>query len=72
METDQTVDPAAQAGGRPGQVNMSEVVNGILYVVRTGCSWRQPPQALDRGAHLRVVRQVAPTVQGLRDTDRVQ
>ena len=30
-------------GGRPREVNMREVVNAILYVVRTGCSWRQLP-----------------------------
>jgi putative transposase len=28
-------------GGRPREVDMREVVNAILYVVRTGCSWRQ-------------------------------
>ena len=35
--------PAAKPGGRPRSVNMREVVNGILYLVRTGCSWRQLP-----------------------------
>ena len=35
--------PPSKWGGRPRQVNMREVVNAILYVVRTGCSWRQLP-----------------------------
>ena len=33
--------PPAQPGGRNRSVNMRAVVNGILYLVRTGCSWRQ-------------------------------
>ena len=35
--------PPAQPGGRCRSVNMRAVVNGILYLVRTGCSWRQLP-----------------------------
>ena len=35
--------PPPKPGGRPRETNMREVVNGILYVVRTGCSWRQLP-----------------------------
>ena len=35
--------PPAKPGGRYRSVNMCEVVNGILYLVRTGCSWRQLP-----------------------------
>ena len=35
--------PPSKWGGRPRTVNMREVVNAILYVVRTGCSWRQLP-----------------------------
>ncbi len=35
--------PPAQPGGRYRSVNMRAVVNGILYLVRTGCSWRQLP-----------------------------
>ena len=33
--------PPARRGGRPRAVDMREVVNGILYVLRTGCAWRQ-------------------------------
>jgi putative transposase len=35
--------PAVKPGGRPRSVDVREVVNGILYLVRTGCSWRQLP-----------------------------
>jgi putative transposase len=35
--------PPAKPGGHPRTVNMREIVNGILYLVRTGCSWRQLP-----------------------------
>lgn len=35
--------PCAEPGGRHRSVNMREVVNGIVYLLRTGCSWRQLP-----------------------------
>jgi len=35
--------PPPKWGGRPREVDVREVVNAILYVVRTGCSWRQLP-----------------------------
>ena len=35
--------PAAEPGGRHRSVDMREVVNGIVYFVRTGCSWRMLP-----------------------------
>jgi putative transposase len=35
--------PSPLPGGRPRSVDMREVLNGILYLVRTGCSWRQLP-----------------------------
>ncbi len=35
--------PPPKPGGRPREANVREVVNAILYVVRTGCSWRQLP-----------------------------
>ena len=38
--------PPAKWGGRPRAHEMCEVVNAILYVVRTGCSWRQLPHDL--------------------------
>jgi putative transposase len=35
--------PPAKPGGRHRSVDLREVMNGILYLVRTGCSWRQLP-----------------------------
>ena len=38
--------PAAKRGGRPRTVNLREVVNGILYALRSGCAWRMLPNDL--------------------------
>ena len=38
--------PQAKAGGRPRTVDMHEVLNGILYLLRTGCAWRMLPHDL--------------------------
>lgn len=35
--------PAAKPGGRPRTTDLRQVVNGVLYLVRTGCSWRMLP-----------------------------
>ena len=35
--------PPAKPGGRPRNTDVREVVNAILYLVRTGCSWRMLP-----------------------------
>ena len=35
--------PALKTGGRPRSVPWREIVNGILYVLRTGCAWRSLP-----------------------------
>lgn len=34
---------AAKPGGRPEKHPRRELVNAILYLVRTGCAWRQLP-----------------------------
>lgn len=36
--------PAAKEGGRPREVDMRSLVNGIFYLVRTGCAWRMLPK----------------------------
>src|SRR5262249_57146997 len=36
--------PRPKPGGRPRSVNLHDVVNGILYVSRTGCQWRALPR----------------------------
>ena len=39
--------PPARRGGRPRDVNVREVLNGIFYV-RTGCQWRRCPRTCRR------------------------
>lgn len=38
--------PEAKPGGHPRTVDMREVINGILYVLRSGCTWRMMPHDL--------------------------
>jgi putative transposase len=38
--------PAAKHGGRPREVNVREVVNTVLYLIRTGCQWDMLPHDL--------------------------
>ena len=38
--------PGARPGGRPRSVDLRAVLDGILYVVRTGCQWRAMPHDL--------------------------
>ncbi len=38
--------PPAKPGGRPRAVDLREVVNGILYALRSGCAWRMLPNDL--------------------------
>jgi putative transposase len=38
--------PAAKPGGRPEVYPKREIVNAILYVLRTGCAWRFVPNDL--------------------------
>ena len=35
--------PPGKPGGRPREVSMREVVNAIMYLLRTGCAWRLLP-----------------------------
>lgn len=37
--------PPAKWGGRPRDVDMREVLNGIMYLLRSGCSWRMLPHS---------------------------
>jgi putative transposase len=36
--------PSARRGGRPRRTNIRDVVDGILYLVSTGCAWRYLPR----------------------------
>jgi len=38
--------PPAKRGGRPREIDEREVVNGLLYVLSTGCQWRYIPRDL--------------------------
>ena len=38
--------PPAKPGGRPRSVDLRAVLNGILYVLRNGCTWRALPHDL--------------------------
>lgn len=35
--------PPAKSGGRPRSTDMREVLNGIFYVLKSGCQWRMLP-----------------------------
>jgi len=38
--------PLAKSGGRPRVVEMREIINGILYILRAGEGWRMLPHDL--------------------------
>lgn len=38
--------PPAKPGGRPRSVDLREILNGILYLLRSGCAWRMMPHDL--------------------------
>ena len=38
--------PAPLPGGRPVRYSRREIINAILYVLRTGCAWRMLPHDL--------------------------
>lgn len=42
----QPLIPPARRGGRRREVNVREVVNGVMYMLSTGCQWRALPKDL--------------------------
>ncbi len=38
--------PPAKRGGGKRRVDMREVVNGVMYILSTGCQWRYLPKDL--------------------------
>jgi putative transposase len=38
--------PAAKPGGRPEAYPKREILNGIFYLLRSGCAWRMLPHDL--------------------------
>ena len=45
--------PPERWGGRTREADMREVINGILYLVRTGCQWRAIPHDLPNRSTVR-------------------
>ena len=35
--------PTAKPGGRPRTMDMREIMNAVVYVVKSGCDWRMMP-----------------------------
>lgn len=44
--------PPAKRGGRPRSVDVREIINGLLYILSSGCQWRQIPRDLPPRATL--------------------
>jgi len=38
--------PPAKRGGRPRKVDLREIMNGIMYILSTGCQWDYLPKDL--------------------------
>lgn len=36
--------PPAKPGGHPRTVNLRVILNGIFYLLRSGCQWRMLPR----------------------------
>ena len=46
MDSGCTFDPPGKPGGDKRTVNLREIVNGLMYVLSTGCQWRAISQDL--------------------------
>jgi len=42
----QPLFPPPKRGGRPRTIDEREIMNGLLYILSTGCQWRQIPKDL--------------------------
>ncbi len=51
MEVGRAFDPAGKPGGGKRTVIMREVVNGVMYILSTGCQWRAIPKDLPPHQH---------------------
>jgi transposase len=40
--------PQPKSGGRPAKYGRREIVNGVRYLLRTGCAWRLLPHDLPK------------------------
>src|SRR5215470_14576252 len=43
--------PPARHGGRKRSVNVRELLNGIFYILWTGCQWKDSPRGTGGDAH---------------------
>ena len=48
----QPLIPPGELGGRPRSVDVREIINGLLYLLSTGCQWRQIPKDLPPRANV--------------------
>ena len=44
--------PPGKTGGGKRRVIMREVVNGLMYILSTGCQWRAIPNSNSKSMHL--------------------
>jgi transposase len=49
--------PPAKRGGNKRHVEVREVMNGIMYILSTGCQWRAIPKDLPPRSTLRAMRE---------------
>lgn len=35
--------PKAKSGGRPRNADIREIINGVFYILKSGCDWRMLP-----------------------------
>ena len=60
--------PAVNSTGRPRTWPMREIINGIFYVMRSGCPWRLVPSDLPPWRHQKGVGSVSKEVEWLEST----
>jgi transposase len=60
--------PPAGSGGRPEKHSRREIVDAVLYVVRTGCAWRQLPFDFPQADGVLVLRAVGEAAGHAADT----
>jgi transposase len=46
MGSGHTADTPAKRGGNKRTVDVREIVNGLMYILGTGCQWRDIPKDL--------------------------
>ena len=47
--------PAARKRGRPRERDLREILNGIFYLLRSGCAWRLLPKDFARGPQSMII-----------------